>query len=88
MGGSGSRTIIDFETAARKIGSLELSRFRAGFCRICSGRSAHHARLNLRTFRESFLGTTVPSMPLPLQDAFFRAFDVTDDGLISWEEFV
>lgn len=88
MGGSGSRVIIDYETASRKLGSTDLARFRAGFGRLSQGRVTATARLNLRTFREGFLGGTVPNMPDLLQDAIFQAFDTTDDRSVSWEEFV
>eukprot|EP00656_Telonema_subtile_P057268 TRINITY_DN9385_c0_g1_i3.p1 TRINITY_DN9385_c0_g1~~TRINITY_DN9385_c0_g1_i3.p1 ORF type:complete len:1117 (+),score=223.13 TRINITY_DN9385_c0_g1_i3:182-3532(+) len=88
MGGSGSRVIIDYETAARKLGTSDLSRFRAGFGRLSQGRATTTARLNLRAFREGFLGNTVPNMPGLLQDAIFQAFDTSDDRSVSWEEFV
>lgn len=84
MGKATSRPIIDYYTAVRRLGTLEVAKIEEGFERL-----GVRGQLRRSEFRTGFLNSVVGApVPEDLAEALFNGFDLGATGRVTVHEFM
>jgi hypothetical protein len=85
MGSASSVTLTSAEARIR-LGEAECNRFDEGFKRIVPG--LEHGAISLSLFTSTFIAELSPTCPRAMAPAIFRAFNLSNSGAITQNEFL